>query len=460
MNSIHKPLRKKLAGYINRISYENFSNQLIRHTKHCILDLIGVSIVGSCQKTSSFTLDLISSAGGNEEATVWGSYRKVPIQTASLVNAVQGHAIDMDDGHRFANGHPGVVTIPVAVAICEKENLTGRELIEAVVIGYEVFVRLGTAANPDLLLRGFHTTATVGAFASAAVASKLLGLDHAKTENALALAGLQSAGLLEALSSGEAGKSFQVGKTSQSGILAGLMAQRGADGPVDIFEGDKGFFRAFAGKACDSNAICKDFGKEFQINNVYFKQHAACRHSHSALDATAEIISRHDLTPEEIVSIDIETYSIAKKLTGHLAMEGSELAAKFSTPVGIALFLVFGKSDFSAYHPKYISDPLVQAIAKKVSVNVNPERDLNYPKERSACVTIKTKNKSYEHEMPFPKGEPEFPLSEDEFMHKYEQNARILYSKLEVDKIKDAIMNLENIKVHEMTELLRAPSAS
>ena len=115
-------------------------------------------------------MDLISVAGGNEEATVWGSGLKVPVLAASQANAVQGHAIDMDDGHRFANGHPGVVTIPAGVAIAEKNDLTGRELIEAVVAGYEVLIRLGTAANPDLLLRGFHTTAAIGTFASASVA--------------------------------------------------------------------------------------------------------------------------------------------------------------------------------------------------------------------------------------------------------------------------------------------------
>jgi 2-methylcitrate dehydratase PrpD len=460
MNSSQGPLRKKLAGFINGVSFEELPAQVVRQAKLCILDLIGVSIAGSTQKFASIVRELFSAAGGNVEATIWNSDRKVPVQTASLVNAVQGHAIDMDDGHRFANGHPGVVTIPAAFAIAERENLTGRELIEAIVIGYEMFIRLGTAANPDLLLRGFHTTATIGAFASAAAVSKLLGLNDIQIENALSLAGLQCAGLLEALSSGESGKSFQVGKAAQSGVLGGLMAQKGADGPVDIFEGEKGFFRAFAGKECDSRSICKDFGKQFQITNVYCKKHAACRHIHSALDATAEIVSRNEVALEEILSIEIETYSIAKNLTGHLTTQDSELAAKFSTPIAIALYLVFGKSDFSAFNQKSISHPLVQAIAEKVSVNVNPERDVNYPKERSARVTIKTKNQSYAHETLFPKGEPETPLSKKEFMQKYEQNARILYSTSEADKIKAAIMNLDNIKVRDMTGLLGAPLTS
>ena len=451
-------LRNTLADFINRVSFDDFSGEVVQKAKWCVLDLIGVSAVGAVQKTSSYTLDLFLNQKGSEEATVWGTGRKVPILTAAFINAVQGHAIDMDDGHRYANGHPGVVSIPAAVAIAEKEDLSGRELIEAVVIGYEMFIRLGTAANPDLLLRGFHTTATVGTFASVAGAAKLLKLDQAQTENALSLAGLQSAGLLEALSSGEAGKSFQVGKTSQSGLLAALLAQKGADGPVDIFEGEKGFYRAFAGKDCDSQQICRNLGKDFHITETYCKQHAACRHIHTPLDATADIIASHDIPLEEISSIEIETYSIAHKLTGHVANQGSVLGAKFSTPVSIALFLVFGKADYSAYNHKYISDPRVQALARKIKVIVNPKRDENYPKERSALVTIKTNDQSYEHEMMFPKGEPESPLSDEEFVRKFTQNALVRYSEAEIEKIKDAVLNLENIKVRQMTEHLRVSS--
>jgi len=458
MKTLPEPLRKKLAGFISRTAFEDFSTQVIRQAKLCILDLIGVSIAGSRQKTSSIVRELFSAAGGIEEATIWSSDCKVPILTAVMVNAVQGHAIDMDDGHRFANGHPGVDTIPAAVAIAERENLTGKDLIEAVVTGYDIFIRLGSVINPDLLLRGFHTTATLGTFASAAVAAKLLGLNGLQTENALALSGLQSAGLLEALSSGEMGKSFQVGKAVQSGVLAALLAQRGADGPEHIFEGEKGFFRAFAGKECNSQAILNDIGEDFQITSVYCKKHAACRHIHSPLDATAEIVSANDLAPGEIVSIEIETYSIAESLTGHLVTEGSELAAKFSMPVAIAIFLVFGQSDSAAFNRKYISDPLVQSLAKKITVKVNPDRDKIYPQKRSARVTVCTQTQSYTHEVNYSRGEPENPLSEEEFMAKYEKNARILYAEDQTRRIRDLVLNMENIHVREMTQMLKAPA--
>jgi 2-methylcitrate dehydratase PrpD len=373
------------------------------------------------------------------------------------MNAVQGHAIDMDDGHRYANGHPGVVTIPAAVALSERDNLTGRELIEAIVIGYEFFIRLASAINPELLLRGFHTTATVGCFASGAVAAKLLRLSRPQTENAISLSGIQSAGLLEVLHSGESGKSFQVGKAAQSGVLAALLAQQGADGPERIFEGEKGFFKAFGGKPCDSSSICRNLGKDFNILGVYFKKHAACRHIHSALDALLEIVAEHALFPEKIDSIDIETYSIAKSLTGHIATEDSELSAKFSTPIAIGLLLVFGQTDSSIYKKQYVSDPRVQSIARKVSVHVNPERDKAYPGQRGACVTVKSGDRSFAHEVIYPRGEPENPLRDDEMASKFEKNACTLYARDRVHSIRDIIMDMENRDVRELTSMLKGP---
>lgn len=452
-------LRNTLADFIHRTSLKDIPDEAIRHTKHCILDLIGVSIPGGQQNSAAVVREIITESGGNWGIRIWGFDQKLPLLPATMLNALQGHAIDMDDGHRFANGHPGVVTIPPAFALAERENLSGRNLIEAVATGYDIFIRLGSVINPDLLLRGFHTTATIGTFASAAVSSKLLGLGTPQIENALALAGLQSAGLLEALSSGEMGKSFQVAKAAQNGVQSALMAQKGVDGPTLVFEGEKGFFKAFAGKTCDTEAVCRKLGTDFHVTGTYFKKHAACRHIHSAVDAIAEVVSRESLAVDEIESIDVETYTIARNLTGHMVSRESELAAKFSMPISIGLIVVFGHLDATAFKKHFISDPRVLAIANKVSVRVNPENDTVYPKQRPARVTINTKTKAYTHEVVYPKGEPENPLLDEELVDKYRNNVEVLYSPAQANRIKDMILNMENIKVRELAEMLGAPQS-
>lgn len=455
------PLRKQLSEFICDTSFEDLSGEVVHRTKLCLLDLIGVGIAGSQRKVATIARSLIPAMGKGEEVTLWGYPGKVPLLTAVLMNAVQGHAIDMDDGHRLANGHPGVVTITPAIALSEMKDQTGRELIEAIVIGYEFFVRLGAAVNPELLRRGFHTTATIGCFSSGAVASKLLKLSNLQTENALSLSGIQSAGLLEVLQSGESGKSFQVGKAAQSGILAALMAQQGADGPERIFEGDKGFFNAFSGKAIDPNGVYQTFGQEtFGIQGVYFKRHAACRHIHSSLDALAAIATVNPIDSEKVEAIEIETYSIARNLTGHIAGSDSELGAKFSTPITVGLYLVFGRSDAGVFTRENVADPRVQRIAERVTVMVDPVRDAMLPDRRSARVTVRTTQGAFSQEVLFAKGEPEFPLTDAEMQAKFEANACCLYSPEHARRIYETIMSIDQRHVRELTTLLTAPFAA
>ncbi|MCU0559229.1 MAG: MmgE/PrpD family protein [Desulfobacterales bacterium] len=451
------PLRRELAHFIHDLSFASLPDTVIHHAKRCLLDLIGVGIAGSRQRAAVMVRRLLPAMGGGEEATLWGSDAKVSVLTAVFMNAVQGHAIDMDDGHRYANGHPGVVVIPAAVALAEKADLTGRELISAIAAGYEFFIRLGSAVNPNLLLRGFHTTATIGCFSSGAVAATLLDLSLPQIENALSLSGLQSAGLLEVLHSGESGKSFQVGKAAQSGVLAALLAQQGADGPEGVFEGEKGFFKAFAATPCDRYAICRGLGEHYHLPGVYIKAHAACRHIHSALDAVAELAADPSLSLEKIDSIDIETYSIAKSLTGHMATAESELGAKFSTPIAVGLLLVFGRSDASVYRTQFVSDPRVQSIAKRVSVHARPERDEVYPEKRGAQVTIRTDTHAYTREVTYSKGEPENPISDEELAEKFEKNASALYAADRIGRMRDIIFDIENRNVRELTALLGKP---
>jgi 2-methylcitrate dehydratase PrpD len=451
------PLRQRLSDFIRATSFADLSPAAVHAAKRCLLDLVSVALAGVRQRVTAIAHETIGAAGGEPQATVWGFDRRVPVPMAAMLNAVSGHAIDMDDGHRFANGHPGVITIPPAVALAEHANLGGRELIEAVVVGYEFFIRLGSALNPDLLQRGFHTTATVGSIASGAAAAKLLRLSGPQTEQALSLATLQSAGLLEVLISGESGKSFQVGKAAESGVLAAFMARAGADGPERAFEGEKGFFKAFSGKAVDADALCEALGRGVAIPGVYFKRHAACRHIHSALDALAEIAAETPLAPDEVQAIDVETYTIARNLTGHIASADSALAAKFSTPIALGLYLVLSRSDAEVFTRANVADPRVRRVAERVTVRVDPERDAMLPDRRSARVTVRTAAGSLQKEVFYSKGEPEFPLTDAEMQAKFEANAGSLYPADRVRRIHDTIMSIESRRVRELTALLAAP---
>ncbi len=444
----------QLAEFVCETSYSRLPEQSLNAAKDCLLDYLGVALAGSRQPQCTVIGTPVLANDAGNQAAVWSFNTRASEPCAAFVNALMGHALDMDDGHRYANGHPGAVTIPPAIVMAEAAGRSGRKLLEAIVIGYEVFIRLGTAASPDLLQSGFHTTAAVGTFASAAVSAKLLGLQPNQVANALSLAGLQSAGLLEALSAGEMGKSFQVAKSAQSGVLAALLAEAGADGPGSVLEGPKGFFNAFAKKPCNSRSICEGLGAEFGITGVYFKQHAACRHIHSAVDALTHILDENDLKVDRIRSICVETYSVAKNLTGHLAGEG-DTAAKFSTPLTMALYLIFGDLYPARYTKAYLHDSRVQELAKKINVTVNPDYDRPYPKQRPAQVTVQTSDHIYRYEVKYAKGEPENPFTADELTEKFIRNASVVFSPEKVAEIRRIVTEIATTDVADLARLLQ-----
>jgi 2-methylcitrate dehydratase PrpD len=252
-------------------------------------------------------------------------------------------------------------------------------------------------------------------------------------------------------------KPFQTARAAQAGLMAALLAQQGARGPELVFEGEKGFFRAYA----DKDIRREDFeglGTAFEIMNTYFKIYSACRHIHPALDAVAEIFILNQLAAEKISAIEIETYSIAYSLTGHRAVEISEAASKFSMPISIALMLICGRLDRSVFTKENITNPLVQSIADKITISVDLERDALYPKQRGAKVAIKTGGKTYTREVNFPKGEPENPLSDEELTKKFCDNAELLFSKQKVQGICQKVFNLENINIASLVATLTKSS--
>ena len=349
---------------------------------------------------------------------------RLPAIHAATVNGVFGHALDMDDGHRAAAGHPGVVTLPAALAAAELAGASGRELLRAVVFGYEVLVRLGAALNPEHLSRGFHTTATAGPFAAAVAAGTLLGLDAGRLVHALGLAGLQGAGLLEVVESGAMAKPFQTARASAAGLLAAELAGRGAEGPRTILEGDKGFLRAMGGDPT-AESLLADLGEAWAIRGVYIKEHAACRHTHGAVDAADRLRREHGLTPEEVESVTVRTYTTADRLCGRSELPSGPSEAKFSFPFTVALGLVVGHARASCFTPETVADPDLRAEATRVRVVVDPDLEREYPKRRPTVLEARTVDgRHLRVEMPIARGEPELPLTQEEVESKFLDNAR------------------------------------
>lgn len=446
-------IREQLTEFIIKINYRHLGQEVIHQAKRCLIDFLGVALASGKTDLLSCMFNFVCNNRGTFEATVIGEKFKAPIADAILINAIKGHTLDMDDGNRFGNIHPGVVVIPAVLAQAEQLGVKGRDLLSAITVGYETLIYIAKSINPSHLKKGFHTTANVGAFGAAAACCNIMKLNNEQVQNAISIAGLNAGGLLEVLASGQMVKPYQTARASQAGFMSSYLAKNGVEGPERIFEGKNGFFNAYTENEVNHKNF-KDLGEKFEILNTYFKVYSACRHIHPALDAVADILKRHTVVPETIKAVDVRTYGIAYDLTGHRTFDDSELAAKFSMPISIALLLTFGDLNKSSYAKERIMNPLVQAIADKVTVQVDSKRDALYPQERGADVLIKTVNECYCQKNTVPKGEPENPLSDDDLINKFIRNVSVGVPFKKAQEIIEIVFDIENNKISSLLETL------
>lgn len=407
--------------------FERLPDDVVEQAKRALLDYLGVALAGASMPMARIATAYFVELGGKPEASLILDERRLPAIHAALVNGVYGHALDLDDGHRMAAGHPGVATLPAALAAAEAHGSSGKALLHAIVCAYEVFVRIGAHLNPAHLKRGFHTTATVAPFAAATAVGLLSGLDRDRLTRALGLAGLQGAGLMEVFHDGAMAKPFQTARGSAAGLLAADLAARGAHGPSTILEGVQGFLEAMCGDRSTDDLVA-GLGPEtdWMIRGVYFKLYAACRHTHAAVDAARQLRDTYSLRPEQVERVVVRTYEVADRLCGATALPSGPSEAKFSLPFTIALGLTVGHAGQSCFTPETVQDETLRALASRVRVEVDPAIERTYPAKRTAALDLTTTDgRLLKAEVPIARGEPEIPLSQDDVEAKFLDNARL-----------------------------------
>lgn len=440
------------ADYICSASYEKLPDVVIKQAKQRIMDVVGLSMAGyKLLPFPKFIVDYYSKLGGAEEATIINTGDKIPAVNAALVNAACAHALDMDDGHRYAALHPGTVIIPASLAAAELSGATTKQMITGIVVGYEIMIRLGMAINPSSLERGFHITGTCGTFGAAAAAAKILGLGHEDTIGSLGMAGLQSGGLIQTNQDihGSNVKPLTPGKAAMAGLLSSVIAKDGFRGPFKIFEGDAGFFKATA-DGVNEGLLTAGLGEKYEINKIYDKLHAACRHTNGPIDAALELVNKINING--ISEIKCETYPAAIRLAG-IKNPTTVSGARFSIPFSIALALTEQDAGADKYKEEYINNKQIQDLTEKVQLLTSEKWDKLYPDRRGATVTItETDGNSCSAEVELAKGEPENPASWDDLYNKYLNNAKLLIPERKAINLSKAIMDLENIAIDKLYE--------
>ncbi len=442
------------ADYINfclGLRYKDLPAEVVERVKRLALDFTGSTAYGVSADSSKALLQFLKAMNLRGDCTVIGTPMKCPPQYAALANGTFVKPNELDDSEITAHLHPGASVWPVIFALGEKYHLDGRELMLAGVLGYETIIRLGRAINPaEHYKRGFHPSSTCGTFAAAVAASKLLKLNRQQTTDALGIAGSQAAGSFRYIVDGAWTKALHSGWASHNGILAAHLAQKGFNGPNDIFEGKYGFFEAYS-QNTDPELVMKDLGKFYWTLRTGIKIHAACRQEHPVLDVVLAIVNENDLKPEEIERVDlymvIDAFKLVVEPEEKKRSPQNVPEAMHSIYFGVAMSVLRRSAFIEEHQEKWLRAPQVQDMIQKIFCHHDPALDTLQPEKFPARAVIQTRDgRTLAKMCDRPHGDGLDPLTEEELTAKYEALTRKICPAKRAKEIKAKIGALEQVK--------------
>lgn len=434
-------LSQQLADFIVRTRYEDLSADVAEFGKLCILDWLSSAIAGTTKPPVQMIDRLVKEMGGTEQATLVTGGR-TSVANAALVNGAATHVVELDDIHKSSIIHAAAVVIPPAVAAAEWLHKSGKDLITAVVIGYEAAFRIGEAVSPSHYYF-WHNTATCGTFGAATAVAKLLDLNESQTTHALGNAGTQAAGLWEFIMDGAMTKQLHTGKAAMNGLLASFLAKEGFTGPKGILEGERGFFKAMS-ESADANKVTDRLGEYFKIRENSFKIHASCRHTHPAVDMALQLRREQQVRAPDIKRIRVGGYKSVLDITNN-PHPSTVYAAKFSLHFCVALALVKGKAGLPDFNEDTLRDPEIRSLMQRVELTLDPQVNNAYPEKWGSNMEVETvQGDIFRLSTDYPKGDPENPVSVEELVVKFKELTASL-PQPEVDRYIDMILNLESL---------------
>lgn len=409
-------ISQEFAAFASGLRWGGLPEGVRRRARLCLLDMLGATLAGSGTPTAELAAGLAARYGAGGGAQVIGRAQRANAPFAALANGIAGHALELDDGHRYAIGlHNACTATPAALAVAEEQDDDLERLLAALVVGYEVAGRVGTALNPAHRRAGFHSTGTIGPFGAAAAVAYLRDLPSEPFARALGIAGSAAGGIFEFLSDGSTSKHFHGGHAALAGVLAVDLAAGGMTGPLSIFEGREGFYRVYGGVG-DPRAMTDGLGARYELEQVYFKLHAACGHNFGPIDATLELRGRAG--PEEVERVVVRTYRAAAILDERRPR--TKAAAKFSIPYCVAAAWVHGRATEELFGERFLADPGLQGLAARVEMVEDPELEAEFPRTRAARVEVELRDgRRLEAYVDVPRGMPERPASEAELVAKF-----------------------------------------
>lgn len=437
-----------ISEFTAGLKVEAAGPEVVSRARLLVLDLIGNIIRGHETESTPAVVAAIGALGLARGASrVFGDSRAYAPAGAALLQGVLAHSLDFDDTHAAATLHPGAPVIPAALAAAEMTNASGATVLAAIIAGYEIICRIALALPAaDHYRRGFHPTATCGAFGAAAAAARVFGLDAGGTASALGIALSQSAGSLQFLQNGAWTKRFQVGWSAMAGLAAATLASKGFKGAGDAIEGAHGFLRAYA-PAPSPARVTEGLGTVYELMATGVKPYPSCRYGHAGIDAALALRNEHDLQAHEITQVVYGLSNAGMLLVGAPPEKKADprniVDGQFSAPFVLAVALVTGEMRWDSY--RLLHDPRIRTLLPRIHCEYDSEIEAEFPANMSGKLAVHARGRIFVRKVIVPRGEPRNFLSVDELSAKFADLAQPTLGAARTATLAAAILDIDRL---------------
>ncbi|HTH96386.1 MAG TPA: MmgE/PrpD family protein [Stellaceae bacterium] len=448
---------QKIIDFIVNSRVEDLSSKVRRVAREAILDCLGVAVAGALEPAGEIAAAYVRDAVGAEHATVWGQGFRTSARDAAMVNGTAAHALDYDDVTWGLIGHPSVSLTASLFALGEQFGKSGRDVLHAYVVGFEVMAKIGRTTQPLHSLEGnWHATITIGSFGAAAACCKLLGLDAEAVGNALGMAYSMTSG--NTSNFGTMTKPLHAGLAARNGVEAALLARRGFNAVPHPFDGPKSFHNTYSRGLPVDMAPLDELGKlwELDVRGVVIKPYPCCVSGHTSIDAALRLRQEDGARPDDIAGIELGvTKYTYDKLSYHRPVTGLE--GKFSAHYAVARAITDGQLGLATFTDPAVRDAQIVELVARIRMAVDDEIERAW-KIGSRPVKLKatfTDGRIVEKVVEISKGNPEVPLTEAELLAKFRDCTGLVLSQAAVERLVTALTNIEDVPdVSLITDLL------
>jgi len=426
---------QRVIDYIHSATLEQFPAQVVQQARRCFIDLLACSLAGMPSRTGRIAREFACSFGGAQESLLFGDARRVPLPLAIFANTTTCEALDADDGFNTLKGHPGAFLFPAVLAFAEREKLTGKEVLEALVVGYEVGIRAGLTVHA--LYPSYHGSGSWGGVGTAAVAVRCMRLNAEQSCHALAAAEYHGtmAPIMRCVrypgmvKDGVAWGAF-------GGITAAIMARQGFTSTPGLFAVEPAV------------PLVNSLGKKFLMQDLYFKPYCCCRWAHAPVRAAVKVVCEHQLAPEEVDQIQVGTFAEACALSRKIPATSEE--AQYSVSYPVAAALVHGDVGPEQVLEGSWPDPRVVHLMSKIEFRHREDFQAEFPAQRLAEVKVSARGQTYSSGVVAAHGDASDPLSDSELYTKFSRYAAPHLSKEKTYKLYEALRRLDQLQDIEL----------